>query len=160
MDSRQCSGILIILLGLIFMFFPMFTSVLYSVIIGVSLLFLGIASIILGLEMRHENGAIGALIIILGIIGIILGILFAFYVDAVAVLVSIQFYIIGAIMLVVGISGLIIKEDTKGKITALLIILLGIASFFIAVYALAEPIYIAILVGIVLVLEGILMLME
>ena len=160
MNSNQYTGILVILLGFIFMCFPVFSSVLFSVIVGVSLLFLGIATIVLGFDMRKTNGSIAALTIILGIIGAILGILFAFYVDAVAFLVSFEFYILGAIMIVIGICGLIVQEDTKGKLTGLLIIILGIACFFIAVYALAEPIYIAIIVGIVLILEGILMLME
>ena len=160
MDSNQYAGILIILLGLIFMCFPIFSSVLFSVIVGVSLLFLGIATIILGFDMRHDSGAIAALTILLGIIGVIFGILFAFYVDAVSFLVSFEFYILGAFMIVAGICGLIIKEGARAKIMSFLIIILGCASFFIAVYALAEPIYIAIIVGIVLVLEGILMLIE
>lgn len=160
MDSNKYAGILIILLGLIFMCFPLFSSVLFSIIVGVSLLFLGIATIIMGFDMRHENGTIAALTIVLGIIGAILGILFIFWIDAVSVLVSIEFYILGLIMIIAGISGLITKEDGKGKLTALLIIILGIVSFFIAIYALAEPIYIAIIVGIVLVLEGILVLTE
>ena len=160
MNSNQYAGILIILLGLIFMCFPIFSSVLFSVIVGVSLMLLGISTVILGLDMRSESGAISALAIIFGLIGMIIGFLFIFYVDAVSILVSLEFYIIGIIMLVAGISGLLIKEDGKSKIMSLLIIILGIVAFLIAVFALAEPIYIAILVGIVLILEGIIMLVD
>ena len=160
MDSNKYTGILIIILGLIFMCFPMFSSVLFSIVVGVSLLFLGIATVALGLDMRHESGTLSTLTIIIGIIGIIIGILFIFYLDAVSILVSIEFYIIGAIMIVAGICGMITKEDGKGKFAGFLIVIMGIAAFLIAIFALTEPIYIAILVGIVLIMEGILMLME
>ena len=160
MDSNKYAGILIILLGLIFMCFPIFSSVLFSVIVGVSLLLLGISIAALGFDLRATNGALAALTIVLGIIGIIIGILFIFYLDAVSILVSLEFYIIGIIMLITGISGLFVNEDGKSKFVAVLIIIMGIISFLIAVYALAEPLYIAILVGIVLILEGILMLLK
>ena len=160
MDSNKIGGILVIILGLIFMCFPIFSSVLFSVMIGVSLLFLGIATIVFGFGMMSLNKAISILTILLGILGIILGILFTFYVDAVAVLISFQFYILGIFMIIAGIFGLISKNDIKAKIMALIIIILGFVSFFVAGFALAEPICIAIIVGIVLVLEGILMLLE
>ena len=160
MDSNKYLGILIIILGLIFMCFPVFSSVLFSVIIGVGLLLLGISTVIFGFDIRHDSGAISALTIVFGIIGIIIGLLFIFYLDAVSILVSLEFYIIGTIMIIVGISGLIANEDSKSKLMSVLIIILGIISFFVAVYALAEPLYLAILVGIVLILEGILILAE
>lgn len=160
MDSNKLTGILIIIMGLIFMCFPILSSVVTSVIIGVSLLFLGISTVILGWDMKPVNNPLGILLIIIGIIGIILGILFAFYVDAVAILVSIQFYIIGAIMIVAGIAGILTNEDGKAKLAGLLVIIMGILSFFVAVFALAEPIYIAIIIGIVLIMEGILVLLE
>ena len=160
MDSNKLAGILIIILGLIFMCFPIFSSILFSVIIGVSLLLLGISAIILGFGMMHENGSLAALTILLGIIAIIFGILFTFFVDAVSFLVSLQFYIIGIVMIAVGICGLIAKNDGKAKLMAVLVIILGVVCFFIAAFAMAEPLYIAIIVGIVLVLEGILMLIE
>lgn len=160
MDSNKLAGILVIILGLIFMCFPIFSSVLVSVIVGVSLLLLGIATILLGFGMRHESGTLATFIIILGLIGAVIGILFIFYLDAVAILVSVEFYIIGAIMIVAGIAGLLTKEDSKGKWMGLLIIIMGIIAFLIAIFAIAEPIYIAILVGVVLILEGILMLFE
>lgn len=160
MDSNKYLGIVLILLGLIFMAFPVFSSVLFSVLVGTGLMLLGIATILLGVNIRHESGLVSALTIILGIIGMVIGILFVFYLDAVSILVSLEFYIIGAIMLVIGICGLITKGDAKAKISAVLIIFLGIISFLIAVFALAQPIYIAILIGIVLILDGLLLLMK
>ena len=160
MDSNKYAGILIIILGLIFMCFPLFSSVLVSVIVGVGLILLGLATIAFGLGIRHDSGLVSALTIILGIIGIIIGILFVFYLDAVAILVSVEFYILGIIMLVIGICGLITGEESKGKLMGLLIIFVGIISFLIAIFALAQPLYIAVLVGIVLILEGLMMLMK
>lgn len=68
MDSNKYLGILIIILGLIFMCFPVFSSVLFSVITGVGLLLLGISTVIMGFDIRHDNGAISALTIVFGIV--------------------------------------------------------------------------------------------
>lgn len=56
------------ILGLIFMCFPVFSSVLFSVITGVGLLLLGISTVIMGFDIRHDNGAISALTIVFGIV--------------------------------------------------------------------------------------------
>ena len=160
MDSNKYAGILLIILGLIFMCFPLFSSVVISVIVGAGLILLGMAVAILGIDLWSESGTVGALTVLLGIIGITIGFLFIFFLDAVSILVSVEFYIIGVIMLVAGISGLIIKEGGKAKLVAALIIILGIVSFLIATFALAMPLYIAILIGVVLVLNGILVLLK
>ena len=160
MDSIKYAGILMIILGFIFMCFPIFSSVVFSMLVGIGLILLGLSTIVLGLDIRHESGTLSALLILIGIIGIVIGVLFAIYIDAVSILVSLEFYIVGLFLLVVGISGLIINEDTKSKVMAFLILILGVVSFLIAVFALAQPLYIAILVGIVLILEGIIMILE
>ena len=160
MDSIKYAGILIIILGLIFMCFPIFSSVLLTVVVGFGLILLGFATVITGVDIWEDSGALGALTILLGLIGAIIGLLFICFFDAVSILVSLEFYIIGIIMLVMGICGVIIKEDSKAKLMSALIIILGIVSFLIAVFALAEPIYTAILIGLVLVIDGVLLLIN
>lgn len=160
MDSNKYLGIVLIILGLIFMCFPLFTSVLFSVIIGVALFFLGISALLVGWDIRHESGTLAAFAILLAIIGIVLGILFIFYVDAVAILTGISFYILGIFMIVVGIYDMIAKKGGKAKCIGLIVAILGIIAFFIGVYAIVNPIYAAVLVGVVLILEGIFLFIE
>ena len=97
MEPNKVSGILSIILGLIFIIFPILSSGLVSVMIGVSLLFLGIASILT--EFSAFN-------IIVGILAIIFGLLFIFNIDALSFLLGIQFYIIGIIIILIGVVGL------------------------------------------------------
>ena len=47
MEVNKIAGILSIVLGLIFMIFPIFSTALVSVFIGLSLIFLGIAAILI-----------------------------------------------------------------------------------------------------------------
>ena len=119
MEANKISGILSIILGLIFIIFPIFSSGVVSIIIGVSLFFFGIALILAGFTASN---------IIIGILAIIFGLLFTFNIDAVSFLLGFQFYIIGIILLLAGIIGLI--SDTQiSKIASVLIIIMGIISF-------------------------------
>ena len=138
----------------------MFASSLISVIVGVSLLFLGISTLLMGIDMRHTTQFMYLLIILIGIIAILLGIMFIFYVDAVSFLVSIQFYLIGFMMIIFAVGGLISKNSGKSKLMSILILVLGIISIYLAVFAMTEPIYIAIIIGAVLIFEGILIILD
>ena len=119
MEPIKISGILSIILGLIFIIFPIFSSGVVSIIIGVSLFFFGITLILAGFTASN---------IIIGILAIIFGLLFTFNIDAVSFLLGFQFYIIGIIMILAGIIGLV--SDTQiSKIASVLIIIMGIISF-------------------------------
>ena len=48
MEPNKISGILSVILGLIFIIFPIFSSGLVSILIGISLVFFGIALILAG----------------------------------------------------------------------------------------------------------------
>ena len=90
MESNKMTGILSIILGLIFIICPVLSSGLVSVMIGVSLIFLGIASIFGGFSTFN---------IIVGILAVIFGLLFIFQIDALSFLLGIQFYIIGIVII-------------------------------------------------------------
>ena len=110
MEFNKIIGLISIILGLIFIIFPMFSSEMVSVIVGVSLLFFGITSIIMGLSLRKTMKNIGMISLIIGVIAIIFGLLFLFAINALSFLVGLQFYIVGFIMIMCGIIGLISRE--------------------------------------------------
>ena len=153
MDLNKIARIIFVILGLIFIIFPMFSAGLVSVIIGLSLLFFGIASIVNALSVWNMMTPFSIVNLIIGIIAIIFGILFIFFIDALSFLTGLSFYIVGFIMILFGIIGLI-SESKLSKTTSLIILLIGIIAFALAVFAIEQPIYVAILIGLGLIIEG------
>lgn len=159
METTRMAGILSIVLGLIFIIFPMFSAGLVSVIVGLSLLFFGISAAFLGWNMRNEVENISSLIILaIGIIAIIFGFLFIFYIDALSFLIGLQFYIVGFIMIVFGIAGLLSKVSRTSIFSSVLVLIMGILAIAIAIFTIEQPIYIAIIIGVALIIEGIFLL--
>lgn len=142
------------MLGLIFIICPMFSSELASVIVGISLLFLGIASIINGLSEQYMMPQLSTVNMIVGVISLIFGVLFIFFIDALSFLVGMQFYIVGFIMIVFGILG-IISESNLSKMSSLLILIIGVMAIALAVTTVGQPVYAAILIGVCLLIHGI-----
>ncbi|WP_405308941.1 DUF308 domain-containing protein [Methanobrevibacter sp.] len=150
-----------VILGLIFIIFPMFSADLISIIVGLSLLYFGICTAFMGFSMRRDfDNTIPNITIIIGIIAIIFGFLFLFYIDAISFITGIQFYIVGFIMIVFGITGLISKRNSISTFTSILVLIMGIIAIALAVFALNQPIFIAIIIGIVLIVEGIAMMLN
>lgn len=145
MEPNKISGIFSVILGLIFIIFPISGTVAVSILIGISLIFFGIALILTGFTAFN---------IIIGILAIIVGLIFASNIAALSFLFGLQFYIIGIIMILAGIAGLV--SDSKiSKIASVLIIILGIISFALGGLSFSQPIFAAILIGVGLIVEGI-----
>lgn len=139
----------------------MFSADLISIIVGLSLLYFGICTAFMGFSMRRDfDNTIPNITIIIGIIAIIFGFLFLFYIDAISFITGIQFYIVGFIMIVFGITGLISKMNRISAFTSILVLIMGIIAIALAVFALNQPIFIAIIIGIVLIVEGIAMMLN
>ena len=139
----------------------MFSADLISIIVGLSLLYFGICTTFMGFSMRRDfDNTIPNITIIIGIIAIIFGFLFLFYIDAISFITGIQFYIVGFIMIVFGITGLISKRNSISTFTSILVLIMGIIAIALAVFALNQPIFIAIIIGVVLIVEGIAMMLN
>ena len=160
MNYEKGAGIFFLVLGLIFILFPMFSSELVSIIVGLSLVFLGISIIITGYSFKEMRKEIPIIVILIGIIAIILGLLFIFYINAISFIVAFQFYIVGFIMIILGICGLLSKTGKISNFTSILILLMGIVAIALAVFAGNNPLYLAIIIGIVLIIEGIAYLLD
>ena len=145
MEQNQAAGIVAVILGLIFIICPIFSSIALTVLIGLSLVFLGIALILSGFS---------ALNIIIGMLAIIVGAAFTFNIGALSVLLGLQFYVIGILMILTGVTGLISGSQIS-KIASVLMIILGIVSFAFGGLSIGQPLYAPILIGIGLIVQGI-----
>lgn len=152
MGLEKIIGIIFMVLGLIFIIFPMFSAESVSFIVGLSLLFFGFASIVNGLSVRNMS-TLSKINLVVGIIAVIFGILFIFAINALSFLVGLQFYIIAFILIFCGIVG-IISNSTLSKTTSLLILIIGIIAIVLGIYSITDPIYAAILIGLCLILQG------
>ena len=159
MDNQKAAGIFFLVLGLIFILFPMFSIELVSIIVGLSLVFFGISAAFMGYSLKDNKG-VSIAIIIIGIISIILGLLFMFYINAISFLVAFQFYIVGFIMILFGITGLISRASKISNFTSILVLLMGIVAIALAVFAGNNPLYLAIIIGVVLIIEGVAYLLD
>ena len=154
MAHERFAGLLYILLGIMLIVFPMVSSDVLSICIGFALVFFGIAAISKGFVFRGEsNKAYSYLAIAIGIFSLIFGILFIFSINALTFLTSLEFYIIGIIMMAYGFVG-IFYLDGKNKISAILVLILGILVVVFAAFLASQPILIAVLVGVALMIEG------
>ncbi len=160
MGINKSAGILSIILGLIFILFPMFSTGLVSIIVGLSLLFFGISAAFMGWNMKDSLRTFSLITVIIGIIAIIFGFLFIFYIDALSFLTGIQFYIVGFIMIIFGITGLVSKMTRVSTFSSILVLLMGIVLIALAAFAMSNPIYIAIVIGVVLIIEGVGLILE
>ena len=133
MESNKISGILSLILGLIFIIFPIFGTAALSLLIGVSLIFLGIILILAGFT--------------------------AFNITALSVLFALQFYVIGIILILAGIVGLI-SDSQISKIASVLTIILGIIAIALGGFSIDQPIFAAVLIGVGLIFQGIRLYLE
>ena len=151
MNSNQILGILSVILGLIFIICPIFSTALASTVLGVSFLVLGIFSIIAGI---FGKTGMGALLIISGILAVIFGFIFATNIFAIPIIMALQFYIIGFLMILMGIAGLFAGEQIS-KALSVLMIILAIIMIALGALTIDNPIIAPILLGISLIVEGI-----
>ncbi|WP_407422580.1 DUF308 domain-containing protein [Methanobrevibacter sp.] len=147
MEVNKIAGILSIVLGLIFMIFPIFSTALVSVFIGLSLIFLGIAAILINFSTVN---------IIIGIISIICGLIFILNISALSFLLGFQFYIIAILLVLIGVTGFFAGDNISKK-SSVVIIILGIIAFILGGLSINNPIYAILLIGISLIVEGIIL---
>ena len=106
MNMEKILGLLYIIIGLLFVIYPIFSSAILSMVIGFALVCFGLSSICMGIVFA-ENSTYRLLSILLGIVSLIFGIMFLFFLNAVPFLVYLQFYIVGFLMIFYGLLGII-----------------------------------------------------
>ncbi|AMD16993.1 hypothetical protein TL18_02515 [Methanobrevibacter sp. YE315] len=158
MDSRKILGIIFIILGLLFVIYPFYSAAAVSWIAGICLICFGFASIIDGFSIWSMMAHVSLLDILIGICAILLGIMFIYEIDALSFITAYLFYLIAFVLILAGIFGILFSLDTLSRLTSVLILILGIVAVYLAFASLAQPLYVAIIVGICLIMEGILFL--
>ncbi len=158
MDFRKILGIIFIILGIIFAVYPVYSAGAISWITGICLIAFGFASIIDGFSAWSMIAHVSLLNILIGICAIIFGILFIYKIDALSFLVAYQFFLIALIFIFAGLFGVIFGADMTSKLISVVIFILGIVAIYLASVSIAQPLYVAVIVGICLIMEGILFL--
>ena len=146
-------GILAILLGLIVMAFPLISVFVASAVVGLGLIFIGVWLLAQSFELWSSSKGISIAALILGILGIVVGIGLFGKILAFSILVGLIIYIGGIFLIISGIIALVSGQGNAGRWGGLLGIILGILYIIVGLYAL-NPIYLAFLIGLWLVLTG------
>lgn len=152
--TNVLSGILAVILGLLIMVFPIFSVFTLSVLTGFGLILIGIWLFAMSFDTWHSSKGMSILALILGIIGIIVGIGLFGSILAFSIFVGMVIYIGALFLIIAGIVALISGKGAAGRWGGLLGIFLGILYLTVGIYAL-NPLYLAWLIGIFLVLSGI-----
>lgn len=154
MESSKILAIISIIIGLIFIIFPIFSANLISILIGAAVLIFGIGLAYTGIISKDISPAISTVSAIFGVVMIILGLAFIFGTNAISFLVGLQFYVVGFMLIIASVIGLLggTEINKSGSIVGLV---LGIVILFIALFAANNPILITIILGIALIAHGI-----
>lgn len=148
-------GVLAIILGLLIVAFPLLTVYTLSVLTGFGIIVIGIwlLAMCYATWMTSKGTSIAALI--LGIIGILVGIMLVGKIFAFSILIGLVIYIGGLFLIIAGIVALISGTGPLGRGGGVLGIILGIIYLIVGLFAF-NPIYLAWLIGIFLIIMGIL----
>jgi len=152
--QTKTSGLILIVLGLIIIAFPLLGILPFSLLLGISVLFLGMGLLIAGVIGIRASTTMGVVELILGIIAIICGIGLFGHILLFSFLASIWLYFVGFFLIISGIMSLFAKEGTAGKGSGGMGIILGILYIILGTYA-WDPYYLALLIGIWLIIDGI-----
>ncbi len=144
-------GILAVILGLIVILFPLISVSTFSLIAGVSIIFLGIW--ILAQAFKTKSLAAGIADLIIAIFAIILGIVFIGDIKAFQFFSALALYLVGTFVALSGLTSLS-GEGTKGKAMGVLGIILGVLFIVIGTYA-YNPLILAAVIGAFLIIAGI-----
>lgn len=159
MKSKFVS-ILAMLLGLIIIIFPIMGVIGVADLIGLSLLFISIYLLVVGVAIIDYNKSGAILDLILGIILLFLSICLIYNVGIFGFLAQITLYLAGIVLIIVGLVSLINNRQSRyGFYIGVAGVVLGLLYIVIGTYV-ADPVILGILIGAWLVISGILKLMD
>ena len=153
-------SLLAILFGLIIIIFPILGLIGASSLIGLSVLLMSIYLLVVGVSIIDYNSTGAILDLILGILLLLLSIGLIFNPALLGFLSEITLYIAGIMLIIVSVASLINNRNSRyGFYVGIAGIILGLLYIVIGTY-LSNPIILGALVGIWLVLNGVLKLMD
>ena len=155
--QTKTSGLILIVLGLIIIAFPLLGILPFSLLLGISVLFLGMGLLIAGVIGIRASTTMGVMELILGIIALILGIGIIINPGFFSFLVALLIYIAGIFLIIIGIMAFFAK--IRNKWVSIVPIILGLIYILIGSIV-ADPFYLGALIGIWLLITGIIMLFQ
>ncbi|AMD16934.1 hypothetical protein TL18_02170 [Methanobrevibacter sp. YE315] len=153
-------SLLAILLGLIIIAFPVMGVIGVSSLIGLSILLISIYLLVIGVSIIDYNTRGAILDLFLGIVLLLLSICLIFHPAFLGFLTEISLYLAGIMLIIVSVASLINNRNSRyGFYIGIAGIILGLLYIIIGTY-IANPIILGTLIGIWLVINGILKLMD
>jgi len=147
-------GILAIILGIFVTAFPLISVFIVSDIVAIGIIFVGVWLLAQSIESWSTSKGLSIAALILGILGIIVGMGLFGKIVAFSILVGMVIYIGGLFLIISGILSILSGKGNAGRWGGLLGIIIGILYIIVGIYAL-NPIYLAWLIGIWLIMTGI-----
>lgn len=160
MENKTILGILAIVLGVIAIIFPLISLEFIQIVAGLAVVILGIYWIIRGIHLWNSSKAHCVLYVLVGIFAILFGSVLTGNLPFFIVTSSFILYVVGFLMIMFGIADLFIKNAPISKTSAVLFVLFGIVLLMFANLLFENPLYLAILIGIALIAEGITLIFE
>ncbi len=159
MKSKFVS-LLAMILGLIIIIFPIMGVIGVGDLIGLSLLFISIYLLVVGVAIIDYNKTGAILDLVLGMILLFLSICLIFNVGIFGFLAQITLYLAGIVLIIVGLVSLINNRQSRyGFYIGIAGVVLGLLYIVIGTYV-VDPIILGVLIGAWLVISGILKLMD
>lgn len=156
--TNVLTGILAIILGLFIIVFPMFSVFTLSVLTGMGIIFIGIWLLAMSYDIWNKSYGMSIVALILGILGIIVGIVLIGKIEAFSILTAMMIYVGGFFLIIAGLVALVSGEGPLGRGAGILGVIFGIIFLFVGIFAL-DPIYLAFVIGVFLILIGIFQLL-
>lgn len=157
MNNTKILGIIMIILGVLFLAFPFFSAGLVSLIAGVSLIAFGLLVVFNAFAFWSISAGRAILELVLGILLIILGFMFFVNLAPLAFLTAYTFYLIAIVLIILAIVG-IIKGEGTSRWGSVLILFVGIIFFVMGALSIENPLFVVILIAVCLIVRGILYL--
>ena len=157
MNYTKMLGILLIILGVLFIACPLASAGVVSIMAGVTLISFGLVVMFNAFTLWSIASGRSIIELIMGFLLILLGFLFFVDLAPLAFLTAYNFYLIAIILIVLGILGIIYGEGTL-KWGSALVLLFGIIFFIMGILSISNPLFIVILIGVCLIVRGVIFL--
>lgn len=154
MAETKLPGLLTLILGILVIIFPVFSIFTLSVLTGVAVLFLALWLFLLGVNAWKVSRGAGVLYVVLGILGVILAAALAGNVALFSFLAAFWIYLTGIILIIAGVASLFSREHRAGMVAGLSVVVLGVLYIILGVFV-RNPVFLAWLIGLSLVIDGI-----
>lgn len=158
--KNKLVSLLAIILGIIIIAFPMLGVIGTSALFGISILFIAIVLLLMGVSIIDYKRFGAIVYFFLGIIMLIFSLILIFNPKYFAFLGAIMLYLAGIFLIIIGVVALINDRHSRyGFYTGIFAIILGVIYIIVGTY-IADPLVLGTLIGIWLIITGVFKFIE